>query len=152
MSYGSLFFCGNGKRGCLADVANMELHVHRCPAPCRGQLLIMAYGFLENPDAPSESFLPLSAGLQGHHTQWVSTDTRWSPELSWCCPSPACHVGFSGTPHQLPRTQNSTRSCFVFSCLFRFWIMNFKLAQTLLSFINKYSPGWDCFSFNYIFL
>lgn len=82
MSYGSLFSCGNGKRGCFADVANMVLHVHQCPAPCRGQLLIMAYGFLESPDAPSESFLPLSAGLQGHHTQWASTDTRWSPELS----------------------------------------------------------------------
>lgn len=154
MSYGSLFSCGNGKRGCFADVVNMELHVcPSVPSPLQRSAADHGIWFSGEPGC-SLRILPtiLCRPPRPPHTvsfHWHKMEP-WAQR--WCCPcpSPARHVGFSGTPHQLPWTQNSTRSCFVFSCLFRFLNVNSKLAQTLLSLINKYSPVWDCFSFNYI--
>lgn len=98
------------------------------------------------------------------------------PNPSYCC----LQVCKAATNSELPLTQDgalssalvlsfSSLSCgvlwhtpstaldaqfylFTFCLLLSFPLlnMNSKLAETLLSFINKYSPVRDCFSFNYI--
>lgn len=123
---------------------------HRCPVPCRGQLLIAACGFLESPDAASESFLPLAVGLQGHHQHWVATDIRRSLELSvGAALLQPVMWGSLAHPSSCPGRRILLAHIWVF-CLFRFWIWTASMLKCFLSFINKYSPVRDCSLFNYI--
>lgn len=144
----ALYFpVGNGKRGCLADVANMEqLCCPSVPSPLRRSAVDHGIWFSGEPGC-SLWILPSTLCRSARPPPTVSYHWhKMEPRAQgWCCPSPAHHVGFSGTPHWLPWTPNSTCSHFGLLLSFPLLNMNSKLAETLIIVHKQIFPSVGLF-------
>lgn len=98
---------------------------------------------------PNPSYRSLQVSKATTHSELPLTqDGALSSALVLSFSSPSCGVLW----HTPSAALDAEFYSFMFCLLLSFPLLNVnsKLAQTLLSLINKYSPVWDCFSLNYI--